>query len=257
MESKKSMTETEEFEFRARREKEKAAKPTPVEKPEPAEKPSLGKQVLSGAGKLAASGLKAKEALPGQVAAFGRGLSSEILGMPGAIESMITPTAKGELKGHETVFPTPEEIRQGYSKIGFEEPKTKQLQAIQTAGEFTPLAAAGGTLLKKGLGLAGEKLGSFAQSFKSPQPIANVEGLTSVGEKGFKLLTDKAKKLFDARSSEAEKKYGEAFDAARKAQAQGQPFASSPQGRSLIQSLDCEYDHMPMLERQASLTSRQ
>lgn len=234
------MTETEEFEFRARREKEKASKLVSVEKPAPAEPPNLGKQISSGVGKLAAAGLKEKAALPGQVAAYGRGLSSDILGLPGSIESMITPPAKGELKGHETVFPTPEEIRQGYSKAGWEEPKTKQLQGIQAAGEFTPLAVAGGSLLKKGLGLAGEKLGGFAQSFKSPKPIADVEGLTSVGEKGFKLLTDKAKKLFDARSAEAEQKYGEAFDAARKAQSQGEPFATSSQGRSLIQSLENE-----------------
>jgi len=150
------------------------------------EKPSLGKQVLSGAGKLAASGLKAKEALPGQVAAFGRGLSSEILGIPGSIESMITPTAKGELKGHETVFPTPEEIRQGYSKIGLGEPKIKQLQAIQTAGELTPLAAAGGTLLKKGLGLAADYVGGSLGRALGTKTSAEAAALVDkiAGERG-------------------------------------------------------------------------
>lgn len=101
------------------------------------------------------------------------------------------------------------------------------------------LGAALGTTLGLAGGAAG-KLPEFVRSFKTPEAIASAEGLTSVGEKGFKLLTDKAKKLFDARSTEAEQKYGQAFDAARKAQAKGQPFITSPPGQALIQSLENE-----------------
>jgi hypothetical protein len=114
----------------------------------------------------------------GSLAAL-RGLSSEILGMPGGIESMITPPAKGKFKGHETIFPTPEEIRQGYSKIGLGEPKTKQLQAIQTAGELTPLAVAGGTLLKKGLGVGADYLGRSSLGKALSKGYENLTGKTA------------------------------------------------------------------------------
>jgi len=77
-------------------------------------------------------------------------------------------------------------------------------------------------------------------SFKKPAAIADAEALDVVGEKGFDLIKKKAEKLYGARSAEADQKYNEAFDAARKAQALGEPFAVSNQGRALIQSLEAE-----------------
>jgi len=96
----------------------------------------------------------------GSLAAL-RGLSSDILGMPGGLESMITPPAKGELKGHETIFPTPEEIRQGYSKIGIPEPTAEPLKAAQVGGEYAPLTFAGTDLLRRGLGLGADYIGGL------------------------------------------------------------------------------------------------
>ena len=174
----------------------------------------------------------------GSMAAL-RGLTSGFLGAPGALESMITPTAKGQMKGQETVFPTPENVRAGFSKMGFKEPE-KELQPLQTAGELAPALAAGGSALAKYGRLGASKIADLAKSFRAPAPIAEAEGLDVVGKKGFDLIKSKAEKLYQARSTEADQKYNEAFDAARKAQAQGQPFATSEQGKALLNSLEQE-----------------
>ena len=100
-------------------------------------------------------------------AAFARGLSSEVLGLPGSMESMITPEVEGPLKGHETIFPTPQEIRQGYSKIGWGEPE-KGYKGYQTAGEVAPLVAGGAmavkSLVPKGMSFAKKVLGIDAKA---------------------------------------------------------------------------------------------
>jgi hypothetical protein len=174
----------------------------------------------------------------GSVAAL-RGLTSGVLGGAGALESMITPPGKGALKGKETFFPTPENVREGFSKLGFKEP-SKELQPMQTAGELAPALAAGGSALYNLGKFGATKAADLAKSFRKPAAIAETEGLDVVGEKGFKLIKDKADKLYKDRSTEAEQKYDAAFDAARKTQAKGQPFATSPQGRSLLQQLENE-----------------
>ena len=174
----------------------------------------------------------------GSMAAL-RGLTSGVLGTPGALESMITPTAKGQMKGQETVFPTPENILAGYSKMGWKEPE-KELQPLQTGGEIAPAVAAGGSMLAKLGKFGATKATDLARSFRKPAPIAPAEGLDVVGEKGFKLIKDKADKLYTARSTEAQQKYDAAFDAARKAQAKGEPFATSEQGRALLNTLEQE-----------------
>jgi hypothetical protein len=174
----------------------------------------------------------------GSLAAL-RGLTSGVLGTPGALESMITPPAKGQLKGQETIFPTPENVRAGFSKLGFKEPE-KELQPLQTGGELFPAVAAGGSALAKYGRLGATKAVDLAKSLRKPAPIAEAEGLDVVGEKGFKLIKDKADKLYTSRSTEAEQKYNEAFNAARKAQAKGEPFATSDQGRALLNSLEQE-----------------
>jgi len=123
--------------------------------PEPAkakEKPPLPS--MFGAFFGGSSPVQPEAEAKGSAAAL-RGLTSGILGAPGGIESIITPSAKGKLKGKETVFPTPEEIREGYSKLGLEEPKTKELQAAQMAGEFAPVGA---QLLTAGLPALGRGL---------------------------------------------------------------------------------------------------
>jgi len=101
------------------------------------------------------------------------------------------------------------------------------------------VAAAGPTLYR--LGKYGvTKASDLVSSIKQPKPLAAEEGLEIVGEKGFKLLTDKFNDLYQARKIEANKLYDDAFVAARQAQSQGSPFATSPQGQALLQALESE-----------------
>lgn len=65
-----------------------------------------------------------------------RGLVKGALGFPGAIESMFTEEAKTpELKGYETVFPTPSNVGTALSKAGWKEPR-EAAQPYQTGGEI-------------------------------------------------------------------------------------------------------------------------
>jgi hypothetical protein len=109
-----------------------------------------------------------------------------------------------------------------------------------TAGGIAPdVAAAGPTLYRLGkYGIT--KASDLVSSLKKPKPFAAEEGLDVVGEKGFKLLTDKFDDLYKARKVEADTKYNSALDAARDAQAQGNAFATSPQGQALLQTLQAE-----------------
>jgi hypothetical protein len=169
------------------------------------------------------------------------GLASGVLGGVGDIESMVTTPAKDpKLRGYETVFPTSENVRTGFEKLGLPKP-AQGTEASLRLGELAP-AIAGGAQLAKTLGTYGvTKVGDIAKNLiKKPEPIAEVKDLADVGKKGFDLLKDKAAKLFDARRIEANTKYENAFNAARQAQAKGEPFATSQQGRTLIAELQNE-----------------
>jgi len=85
--------------------------------------------------------------------AFALGLGTGILGIPGDIESMITPKSKGELAGYETVFPTTKEFQKGLTKLGVPKPQP-EVSGYVTAGEFAPAVVAGGKLVYN-LGKAG------------------------------------------------------------------------------------------------------
>lgn len=140
--------------------------------------------------------------------------------------------------GRETLFPTISEVEQVATKLGVPRP-VKGTEASELLGEIAP-AVAGGTQLVKTLGGYGAtKASDLAKKiFKSPEPIAPIEDLSKVGEKGYKLLQDKATKLYETRSAQATKNYEDAFNVARQAQAKGEPFATSPQGRALISDLE-------------------
>jgi hypothetical protein len=83
--------------------------------------------------------------------AFGHGLVTGALGAPGAFESMITvPAPEGSpLRGHETVFLTPEEISGGFEKLGIPQPRAGT-ENWQLLGELAPAIYGGGKLLYKG-----------------------------------------------------------------------------------------------------------
>jgi hypothetical protein len=128
--------------------------------------------------------------------------------------------------------------------LGFSpEQRAAEKAAAPTAsklGSVAPDVAAAAPLIY-GMGRYGIAKGTdFLKSVKKPEPVANVEDLSKVGEKGYDLLQKNADKLYQARRVEAESKYKDAFDAARQAQAKGQPFATSPQGQQLLQQLERE-----------------
>jgi len=116
----------------------------------------------------------------------------------------------------------------------------KAFPTATTIGGIAPDIAASAPAFSR-LGKYGvTKASDLAASLKQPKPLADAEGLEVVGKKGFDLLTDKVEKLFKARKTEANTKYDDAFKAARDAQAQGNPFAASPQGQALIQELESQ-----------------
>ena len=124
------------------------------------------------------------------------------------------------------VSPTGQE---DYGKRMEEKAKSAGLGAAlgTTLGVAGPLAMKGG-----------KAVGEFAGSFKKPLPIADVKDLAQIGEKGFQLVSDKAEKKYVTRKTEADKNYDIANNAARKAQAKGEPFAASAPGKTLIDDLE-------------------
>ena len=83
--------------------------------------------------------------------ALGHGLVTGLVGGPGEIESITTPKLPktSPLSGHETFFPTKEEVTGAFEKIGIPRPE-KGTEGWQTLGELAPAIAGGGTLLYKG-----------------------------------------------------------------------------------------------------------
>lgn len=79
------------------------------------------------------------------------GLGSSILGTPGDIESMVTlPSQDPKLRGYETVFPTSENVKTGFQKLGMPAP-APGTEASVRLGELAP-AIAGGAKLAQVLG---------------------------------------------------------------------------------------------------------
>jgi len=223
------MTEQEEFEFRSRYEKEKAA-------PEVSPLKVGGKaafESLGGAGGALAGG-EAGAALGTMVAP---GLGTIVGGLGGALAGGYLGSKAQEKVGQYV----PQQVKEA---TGFTpEQRAAERKAAPTAttvGEIAPdVAAAAPTLAR--LGKYGvTKASDLVSSLRQPKPFAPEEGLDVVGEKGFKLLKDKFDDLYKARKKEADTKYDDAFKAARDAQAQGNPFAASPQGQALIQDLESQ-----------------
>jgi hypothetical protein len=223
------MTEQEEFEFRSRYEKEKSApEVSPIKAGGKAAFESLG-----GAGGALAGG-EAGAALGTMVAP---GLGTIVGGLGGALAGGYLGSKAQEKAGQYV----PQKIKEA---TGFTpEQRAAEREAAPTAttiGGIAPdVAAAAPTIARLGkFGVT--KASDLVSSLRQPKPFAAQEGLDVVGEKGFKLLTDKFEKLFKARKAEADKLYDDAFVAARQAQSQGNPFAASPQGQALIQDLESQ-----------------
>lgn len=72
---------------------------------------------------------------------------------------------------------------------------------------------------------------------KRVEPIGTPEGLTSLGERIQKEITPSVEKAYKARANEADVNYDVAKQTARESQTKGQPFAQSPAGRALLDTL--------------------
>jgi hypothetical protein len=188
---------------------------------------------LGGAGGAIAGG-EAGAALGTMVAP---GLGTIVGGLGGALAGGYLGSKAQEKAGQYV----PQQVKEEY---GF----TPEQRAVERkaapkatfAGEIAPDVAAGIPTLYR-LGKFGvTKTSDLASSLKQPKPLADAEGLEVVGKKGFDLLTDKFEKLFKARKTEADNLYDDAFVTARQTQAQGNPFATSPQGQALLQALEAE-----------------
>jgi len=228
------MSENEEFEFRARAEKEKASS-----------KPGVTDELKAG-------GKAALENVGGAAGAWG---GAELGASLGAMTGPLAPVAVpvGGLIGGIGGYYAGEKAQQAAGKaipaetkaaLGFSpEQRAKERKQMPTAsmvGGLAPDVAVGGKALYD-IGKFGITKGAeLARSLKSPAPLAEAEGLDIVGEKGFNLLQGKADKLYQARKLEADQNYNRAFDVARQAQAKGEPFATSAPGRQLIADLERE-----------------
>jgi hypothetical protein len=182
----------------------------------------------------------ATEAVPSAAGAYGGMEAGALLGSPlgpvgsfvGGLGGALAGGYYGGKAGEKVGEKIPEEVKKA---TGF----TKEERAKERKAQ--PVASVLGTLAPDVVSIApgAIKAGKYAAGFlKSPAPIADIKDLAQVGEKGFDLLKNRAAKLYETRSAEATTKYENAFDAARQAQAKGEPFATSTQGRSLISELE-------------------
>jgi hypothetical protein len=189
---------------------------------------SFAEGLPAAGGGLAGAELGAMAGAPlGPIGMIGGGL---IGGIGGSIA--------GAYGGKKAMEQVPEDVKK---EIGFSpEQRSIERQAFPKtsfAGEVAPDVATLGTSLVPKAYRAGE---TAVKAFRAPEPIADVKDMATLGEKGFDLLKRKASDLFNARRIEADTKYKEAFTAARQAQAKGQPFATSPQGKQLLSDLESE-----------------
>lgn len=174
-------------------------------------------------------------------AELGAGLGGMVGGPVGALAGGLVGGAGGYMAGKMAQSGAgnlvPESVKQA---TGFT-PEQRRMEKSQypkssLAGTLAPDIVA----LTPGTIRVGAKAVDIAKSLKAPEPIANVKDLSEVGEKGYNTLSNKASKLYEARKKEADVLYDKAFDEARKAQAKGEPFATSQQGRQLLNDLEKE-----------------
>ena len=204
------------------------------------EEPTLGQEAK-------AFGKSALESTPGALGGYAGAEAGAALGsmlgpigtVVGGLGGGLAGYLGGEYLGEKAgkAIPKPVKEATGFTPEQRAEEK-RQMPIASTAGALAPDVAAAAPSLYS-LGKFGvTKANELAESLRAPKPIAPAEGLDVVGEKGFKLIQDKAEKLYQARRAEAEQKYNDAFTAARQAQAKGEPFITSKAGKNLIAQLE-------------------
>ena len=152
----------------------------------------------------------------------------------GAVAGGILGYFGGEKLQEKFFEDVPQSVKE---KFGFgQEQRAREKKEHPTStllGELSPMALDVGRL-----GYMGYK--GITSMLKTPEELAKYSDYASHGEKISDVLTKNASELHEAISSEAKALYDDAFDAARKAQAKGNPFAVSKQGQGLIADLEKE-----------------
>ena len=107
-----------------------------------------GKVTVSGISDLPAP--PKEPSFPEKAEGFVYGLATSIPGMVGDIETMLPggpevgAKGQGALKGHETIAPTTENIREMLTKVGLPPPPNPAVKGYITAGEIAPAVVGGG-----------------------------------------------------------------------------------------------------------------
>ena len=220
------MTEQEEFEFRARREKEKTAGGKSTAEPSFGEKTGA---FAYGLGTGVAGTL-------GEVEKFGAYTVPEYFGFQ---EEGKRDNVFGT--GRETIFPTVEEAQKVLGKVGIKKPR-EEVSGYQTAGELAPAVLGGAKALyglgKYGIGKAAD-LGSMLLGRKTTSQAGQVgKEAASVGSEAEKALIQQ-----ESETRRLLAKEQEARAASTKSQAERQAMAetaaakAAPKGERSLREL--------------------
>lgn len=185
--------------------------------------PPSGKVTVSSISDLPAPPPKSPS-FPEKAEGFVYGLATSIPGTIGDIESMLPGGSQvgvkgeGALKGHETVFPTTENVREGLAKIGLPPPPNPAVKNYITAGELAPAVVAGGKGLYELAKYGGKKIGSLigggkdlaaelqaSTAGKTAQEIAAAEKRAGTAEK----RAGVAGKIAEREAGKGETAYGQ------------------------------------------------
>lgn len=188
----------------------------------------------------------------GGVASTVAGLPS-LAGIPGTVESFGRAGLRklGAKVPEETVLPTMSEIYEPIvQKVKQTLPRvttpTTEAAGFEAVGEV-----AGGPVSPKtiasGIGKAKTAaeamrtgMGGVRDVLRAPKPVGDPSGFVSIGEKLESKVKGEASRRLSARQNEANALYEGAKDTARIRQAQGEPFARSDPGRTLLNTLESQ-----------------
>jgi hypothetical protein len=186
----------------------------------------------------------------GGIAATAAGTPA-LAGIPGSIESLGRAGLRklGAKVSEETVLPTMSEIYEPISqKVKQTIPRvtkpTTEAAGFETIGEFagTPLSPrtimSSAGKVKTAAEAMRTGMGGVRDVLRAPKPVGDPSGFVAIGEKLEGKVKGEASKLLSAKQTEANTLYENAKETARIMQAQGQPFARSEFGNSLLNALE-------------------
>lgn len=186
----------------------------------------------------------------GGIAATAAGTPA-LAGIPGSIESLGRAGLRklGAKVSEETVLPTMSEIYEPISqKVKQTIPRvtkpTTEAAGFETIGELagTPLSprtiVSSAGKVKTAAEAMRTGMGGVRDVLRAPKPVGDPSGFVAIGEKLEGKVKGEASKLLSAKQTEANTLYDGAINTARIKQAQGEPFALSEPGKTLLNALE-------------------